>query len=349
MRPPTPNAALRYTPDLDSTRDAIASSGLNHALMALGDSWTSAVLMGAFTGINQFDVWHQRLGIPRATLTNRLTKLIDLGLMRRRSYGERPTRQGYRLTRAGLELYNHVLMFWVWEHRWGARGSKLPTELVHRNCGHSFTPVLACSSCHIETGITDLTLTLQVNPVLLERAAQTMRSSRIARADHSGIGLRVDRWSLLIVNAVILGCHHFDQLLHVLGISSSVLARRLAAMEQSGLLLCRDDAQDNRRRRYRLTPSSRDLFAYLVCMSNWATHHYLHQAPSIRPLHKACGHDFVPDVLCSCCAQPVRPWDVVFTPVHSFLSSSHQPKEALCPSNKFENFTAISNQATIPT
>lgn len=333
MRPPTPHSALRYTPDLDLTRDAIASSGLNHALMALGDSWTTAVVMGAFTGINQFDLWHQQLGIPRATLTNRLNKLIALGLMRRRSYGERPTRQGYRLTRAGLQLYNHVLMFWVWERRWGRRGAVLPAELLHRSCGHSFTPVLACSECHVETGVGDLTLTLQVNPVLLARATQTVRNGRVARDDLSGIGLRVDRWSLLIVNAVILGCHHFDQLVHVLGISSSVLARRLAAMERSELLLCQVDAQDSRRSRYRLTPASRDLFAYLVCMSSWATHHYLHQSPSIRPLHKACGHDFIPEVLCSCCAQPVFPWDVAFTPVHPVAPSIPKPKEALCLSN----------------
>ncbi len=253
--------------------------------------------------------------------------------MRRRSYGERPTRQGYRLTQAGLKLYNHVLMFWVWERRWGQRGSALPTELVHRSCGHSFTPVMACSGCHSKTGIGDLTLTLKVNSVLLARAAQTGRNGRVARVDQSGMGLRVDRWSLLIINAVILGCHYFDQLLHVLGISSSVLARRLAGMEQTGLLLCQNDTQDHRRRRYRLTPASRDLFAYLVCLSSWATRHHLHQSDSVLPLHKACGQDFVPEVLCSCCAQPVLPWDVTFKPVHPHVPSTHKPKEALCLSN----------------
>jgi DNA-binding HxlR family transcriptional regulator len=224
-------------------------------------------------------------------------------------------------------------MFWVWERRWGHRGSALPTELVHRSCGHSFTPVLACSACHEKTALGDLTLTLKVNPELLERAVQSSRSARVSRVDQSGMGLRVDRWSLLIVNAVILGCHHFDQLLHVLGISSSVLARRLAGMEKSGLLLCQDDLHDNRRRRYRLTPASRDLFAYLVCLSSWAGRHYLHQSASIRPLHKACGQDFVPEVVCSCCTQPVFPWDVAFTPVRSSTPSTKRAKEALCLSN----------------
>jgi DNA-binding HxlR family transcriptional regulator len=134
--------------------------------------------------------------------------------------------------------------------------------------------------------------------------------------------LRVDRWSLLIVNAVILGCHHFDQLLHVLGISSSVLARRLAGMSESGLLLCEPDTRDQRRNIYRLTPASRDLFGYLVCLSSWAGQHYLHQPSSIRPLHKRCGHGFVPEVSCSSCAAPVFPWDVSFTAVHPASSAA---------------------------
>lgn len=332
MRPPTPHPSLQYKPDLDLTRDAIASSGLNHGLMVLGDNWTSAVLLGAFTGINQFDAWHHRLGIPRATLTDRLTKLITLGLMRKRSYGERPTRQGYRLTQAGLKLYNHVLMFWVWERRWGQRRDALPDRLVHSSCGQSFTPVLACSGCHEETALGDLLLTLKVNPVLHERASQAVRAARVARVDNTGMGLRVDRWSLLIVNAVILGCHHFDQLEHVLGISSSVLARRLSGMVQSGLLRCQDDTDDHRRSFYRLTPASRDLFGYLVCLSSWANQHYLRQNGSIRPVHKTCGLAFVPEVLCSCCAQPVFPWDVSFFAASPSIFST-QPKEALCLSN----------------
>ena len=328
MRQPKQHAALLYQPDLDLTRDAIASSALNHGLIALGDTWTSAVLMGAFTGINQFDLWIERLGIPRATLANRLARLIDMGLMRRRSYGERPARQGYRLTQTGLQLYNHVLMFWVWERRWGHRRAALPAKLVHRSCGQSFTPVLACAACHDKTTLGDLTLTLQVNPVLLERASGAGRAGRVARSDNSGMGMRVDRWSLLIVSAVILGCHHFDQLVHVLGISSSVLARRLTGMAQSGLLLYQNDTQDNRRSVYRLTSASRDLFGYLVCLSSWASHHYLNQPSSIRPLHKACAKTFVPEVLCSSCALPVHPWDVSFTAVHPFTSPATTPKEA---------------------
>ena len=304
------------TPDLDSTRDAIASSALSHGLMVLGDRWTTAVLMGAFTGVQRFEDWQTRLGIPRSTLTDRLKKLVALGLLRPRAYQQRPQRFAYRLTQAGLQLYDHVLMIWMWEKRWGSRKSALPARLTHQPCGHHFVPVLSCSACGEKTGMNDLHLTFKVNLPLLAAARTAGRSSRVAAYDGTdmGLGLRVDRWSLLIVNAVILGCHHFDQIAYVLGIASSVLSRRLSGMVDAGLLLCQQDLNDARRNIYRLTPSSRDLFAYLVCFSTWAARDHLHQPSSIRPIHKACGQPFVPQVVCSACGDPVKPWDVSFDP-----------------------------------
>ena len=311
-----PAVSLGFSPDLDLTRDALASSTLNHGLMVLGDRWTVAVLMGAFTGVNRFDDWQSRLGIPRPTLANRLKSLVALGLMRQREYQQRPKRLAYHLTRAGLKLYDHVLMVWMWEKRWGTRQTALPEKLLHHGCGHPFVPVLACTACGGKAGMNDLHFTLKVNPELLEQARRAGRTARLASTDATGmgLGLRVDRWSLMIVTAVVLGCHYFDQLCHVLGIASSVLARRLSGMVESGLLLSQPDLNDARRNIYRLTPASRDLFPYLVCFSAWASREHLHQPSSIRPTHKTCGNPFFPIVVCSTCSKPLKPWDVSFVP-----------------------------------
>ena len=312
-----PAVTPSFAPDLDLTRDALASSTLNHGLMVLGDRWTVAVLMGAFTGVTRFGEWQSRLGIPRPTLADRLKALVGMGLLRQRAYQQLPERFAYHLTRAGLELYDHVLMIWRWEKRWGTRQATLPGKLVHQRCGHSFVPVLACSACGRKAGMNDLSFSLSVNRALLERAAVAGRTSRLAATDATGMGLgqRVDRWSLMIVAAVVLGCHYFDQLCHVLGIASSVLSRRLSGMVESGLLLGQTDRDDARRTVYRLTPASRDLFGYLVCFSAWASRAYLHQPSSIRPTHKDCGKPFVPQVVCSACGEAVKPWDVRFAPV----------------------------------
>ena len=311
---------LAFQPDLDQTRDALASSTLNHGLLLLGDRWTSAVLLGAFTGINRFEAWQERLKIPRSTLADRLNKLVAMGLVRKRAYQQRPQRFAYHLTRDGLKLYDHVLMIWMWEQRWGTRKASLPVQLHHQTCGQAFVPVLCCAACRQKTGIGDLKLSLQTNPGLLAQALGNaqgrVRTARVAASDATGmgLGLRVDRWSLLIVTAVILGCHHFDQIGHVLGISSSVLARRLGGMVESGLLVCQTDQNDARRNIYRLTPASRDLFGYLVCFSTWASG-FLQQTSSIHPTHRGCGKPFVPFVACSACSQSARPHEVSFSPV----------------------------------
>ena len=301
--------------DLQLTRDALLSSTLNHGLKLLGDRWTAAVLLGAFTGIKKFEDWQSQLAIPRSTLADRLGKLVTLGLLRQQPYQERPLRQAYQLTQAGLKLYDQVLMIWIWERRWGQRARTLPGYLRHQRCGAPFLPVLACTACSEKTGMNDLSFSLHPVPALLLPAEDAGRNARVAASgsDGMGLGLRVDRWSLLIVTAVVLGCHYFDELGQVLGIASSVLARRLSGMVESGLLLAQADVADARRMRYRLTPASRDLFGYLVCFSTWASRDHLHQPSSIRPVHKACGHRFVPQVLCSACRDPVLPWDVTFS------------------------------------
>lgn len=301
--------------DILLTRDALASSTLSHGLQLLGDRWTVAVLLGAFLGVRRFDDWQRQLGIPRHTLTQRLKSLVALGLLRQRPYQERPVRHAYHLTRHGLGLYDHVLMIWAWERRWGTRqfaqeaGLALPHRLVHQGCGHAFVPHMACAHCNEAVGLHDLLFELCVNPRLLPESTPRPRATRLsapteASADMGsglGLGLRVDRWALLIVSALFLGCHYFDQLEQVLGIGPSVLARRLAHLVDDGLLLCQPDLTDGRRRIYRLTPASSDLFGYVLCLSSWASRHHFHEVSSIRPLHKACGQAFVPKVVCSHC------------------------------------------------
>ena len=309
-----PAVALAFDPNLDLTRDAIASSALSHGLMLLGDRWMSAVLLGSFTGIKRFEAWQERLAIPRSTLSGRLRRLVEMGLLRQRAYQERPQRFAYHLTSAGLKLYDQVLMIWMWEKRWGSRKAVLPGKLTHRCCGQAFTPVLACTACGQKAGMGDLRLGLEVNQHLLGKTGDAGRTARVAATDATGmgLGLRVDRWSLLIVTALILGCHYFDELCHALGIASSVLSRRLSGMVESGLLVCQPDLNDARRNIYRLTPASRDLFGYLVCFSTWAGRDLLRQPSSIRPTHTSCGKAFVPRVVCSACAEPLKPWDVTF-------------------------------------
>jgi DNA-binding HxlR family transcriptional regulator len=238
--------------------------------------------------------------------------LTDLGLLQTRPYQDRPLRHDYRLTSRGLAMYDSVLMVWDWEHRFGEGRAGLPRRLTHAACGHAFLPKLACGACGEEVTLADLTFRLRPNRRLAEVVDSPLRTPRVSLAGAPSLGLRLDRWALMIVTAVMLGCRHFDQLLRVLGIGASVLSHRLGAMVDEGLLRVEPDRADQRRRIYRLTPASHALLGYLTTFATWASQSLLNEPTSISPLHRACGAPFVARAACSHCHQRLLPHEVRF-------------------------------------
>jgi DNA-binding HxlR family transcriptional regulator len=297
--------------DVELVRQALATSTLHHGLRALGDRWTVQVMLGTFMGLTRFDQWQVQLGIPRRTLSERLRALVQLGLLRPRVYQQRPLRRAYHGTAKAMAMFPQALMIWQWERRWGERDITLPARLRHLGCGHEFSPRLVCAACEEELRIDELQVRLAPNPALAEpeSAGPTARLSS-SGAPRMGLGLRVDRWCLMVIAAVVLGCHHFDEIARALGIAPSVLAQRLKGMVEVGLLERAPDAQDARRRHYRLTPASRGLVGYMMCLSDWAGTQHLAQPSSIVPMHTRCGQRFRPRVVCSHCAEPVQAWQV---------------------------------------
>lgn len=64
--------------------------------------WTLSILYASVEGAARFNEFLQALGrVPPATLTARLTELVDAGLLERRVLDTRPPATEYRLTRQG--------------------------------------------------------------------------------------------------------------------------------------------------------------------------------------------------------------------------------------------------------
>ena len=102
----------------------------------LGDKWTLLILREAFYGVQRYDDMLKDLGAPRSMLTDRLTKLVNNDLMKRRAYqeaGDR-VRYGYVLTEAGkgLALTFIAMTQWGEEHLLKA---KAPVHVVNRQSG----------------------------------------------------------------------------------------------------------------------------------------------------------------------------------------------------------------------
>src|SRR5215813_11335529 len=74
------------------------------ALEVLGERWTLLIVRDAFLGLRRFDDFQQSLGVARNVLTDRLSRLVETGVLERVPYQQRPPRHEYRLTAMGREL-----------------------------------------------------------------------------------------------------------------------------------------------------------------------------------------------------------------------------------------------------
>ena len=64
--------------------------------------WTLSILYASVAGAERFNEFREAVGrVPPATLTARLTELVDAGLLERRVLDTRPPAVEYRLTRQG--------------------------------------------------------------------------------------------------------------------------------------------------------------------------------------------------------------------------------------------------------
>jgi DNA-binding HxlR family transcriptional regulator len=79
-----------------------------------------------------------------------------------------------------------------------------------------------------------------------------------------------DRWSLLVVGALLDGDRRYGELLERIdGISTNVLAQRLAALEAAGLVIAEPYSRRPPRMRYSLTTDGRGLAGALSALSAW--------------------------------------------------------------------------------
>lgn len=128
------------------------------AMAILGERWTVVVLREVFTGVRRFDDMRERTGVPRQVLTNRLTRLVDEGLLRRVPYREPGARQRheYRLTDKGLDLWPMLVALLAWGDRYLADPEGSPLLAVHRDCEAPVRVELRCSDGHEVTAARDV-------------------------------------------------------------------------------------------------------------------------------------------------------------------------------------------------
>lgn len=121
-----------------------------------------------------------------------------------------------------------------------------------------------------------------------------------------------DRWSMLIVAALMLGASRYEQLMVMLQISSAVLARRLQRLCLLEVLVSWQDPTDARRSVYRLDKAGQDLFANMLTLSQWAGQDQ-DRPDTIGWIHTHCGKLSRGRMVCNHCHGPLLPSEVART------------------------------------
>jgi DNA-binding HxlR family transcriptional regulator len=115
-------------------------------LEVVGEWWSMLIIRDCFLGITRFDDFHDRLGISRNILTDRLEHLVGRGVLQKVPYQDHPVRYDYRLTDKGRDLWLVLTALRQWGDRWEAADGP-PVVVEHRACGHEATVVPTCSAC----------------------------------------------------------------------------------------------------------------------------------------------------------------------------------------------------------
>ena len=116
------------------------------AMVVIGDSWTMLILRDALRGATKFEEFQRATGASRAIISERLSHLVQHGVMERVPYETHPPRNAYRLTPRGLALQPVLMMMSHWAETHVDKPLR-KSGRRHTACGHNFMPVMTCSEC----------------------------------------------------------------------------------------------------------------------------------------------------------------------------------------------------------
>jgi DNA-binding HxlR family transcriptional regulator len=116
----------------------LAACGLPCALEAMGERWSFMILRASFNGVCHFEEFLDALGIARNILSNRLSRLVEAGILKREHCADDRRRIEYRLTPKGMDLLPAMLALRQWGEKWEMNVPANPVLAI---------PATGCRSC----------------------------------------------------------------------------------------------------------------------------------------------------------------------------------------------------------
>jgi DNA-binding HxlR family transcriptional regulator len=121
-------------------------------------------------------------------------------------------------------------------------------------------------------------------------------------------------WSMLILRDAFRGLTRFDAFQESLGIAPNMLARRLGALVEAGLLERRRYSERPPRDEYVLTACGRDFRPVLVALLAWGNRHFAPEGASVVLVDRRTGAAVEPVLADPATGEPVGGPDYAFAP-----------------------------------
>ena len=106
-------------PDIEAFRAAALRCPLPPSIELIGEKWAFLILRGAFNGLQHFEQFQAGLGIARNILSNRLSRMVEGGILERTSDPADRRKVIYSLSAKGEALLPVVLALRQWGEDWG--------------------------------------------------------------------------------------------------------------------------------------------------------------------------------------------------------------------------------------
>lgn len=137
-----------------SSRTSAATSDdvqFEEIMQAIGDRWSASVTGLALAGVRRFGEFRDALRMSPTTLTERLTRLCEAGIMARPEDAAE-----YRLTPRGRGLFGVFAFLLAWSELAHPEVPESGLRIRHLSCGDALAPALRCRGCEARLGRTDV-------------------------------------------------------------------------------------------------------------------------------------------------------------------------------------------------
>lgn len=120
----------------------------------VGEWWTLLIVRNLLMGQTRFEAIQGDLGIARNILSDRLSTLVEHGIVERRRYQEHPERYEYHLTEKGRDLWPVVNALMAWGDRWASPDG--PPIVLQHSCGERTKAGAVCEHCGAPLTLADV-------------------------------------------------------------------------------------------------------------------------------------------------------------------------------------------------